>query len=476
MIRFGTLLVLLCATLPAPNARADKTRPHVLLIISDDQGYSDFGFTGNPRVKTPNLDQLAAESAVYRNFVVAPACSPSRSALFTGRDHLLTGVWGVPPRANLHPDEIRMPLFFKAAGYQTCHIGKLDSVLVPPRSPADFGWEKWVGGGGYQHKDPVLYTQDGKSTAQGWSVDLWTDAALRFLEENKTRPCFLSLAYIIPHLPWVCPAESSQPFSQQGLSSALSSCYGSILQLDTAIGRLMDGLKQSGLDQNTVVVFLSDNGMSHNASAKNAEGDPETAQGSGGGDRELSAEDWKIRNPHRLAGHKTQVWENGIRVPLLVRWPGQIAPGDRAQFAMVEDVLPTVLDLTGTPEIPHLPFTGVSLVPSLKNHETQVPHPDAFRMTISGPGSPKNPAGNAESRKASTHHLAVRNQRFKFHGFPDGTAALYDLETDPHESVDVQDRFPDVFKKMRASCTEHWNRITHSGRAFAPPAAALKAR
>jgi arylsulfatase A-like enzyme len=238
----------------------------------------------------------------------------------------------------------------------------------------------------------------------------------------------------------------------------------------------MDGLKQSGLDQNTVVVFLSDNGMSHNASAKSSEGAPETARGSGRGDRELSAEDWKIRNPHRLAGHKTQVWENGIRVPLLVRWPGQIAPGDRTQFAMVEDVLPTVLDLTGTPEIPHLPFTGVSLVPSLKNRETQVPHPDAFRMTISGPGSPKNPAGNAESRLESAHHLAVRNQRFKFHGFQDGTAALYDLETDPHESVDVQNRFPEVFEKMRASCTEHWNRITHSGRAFAPPAAALKAR
>jgi arylsulfatase A-like enzyme len=456
-------LALLVCQAEAVSENSEK-RPHVLLIISDDQGYSDFGFTGNSRVRTPHLDQLAAKSALYRNFVVAPACSPSRAALFTGRNHLLTGVWGVPPRANLHPDETRMPAFFKAAGYRTCHIGKLDSVQVAPHSPADFGWDSWIGGGGYQHKDPTLYTQNGKSTAHVWTVDLWTDSALHFLEENRTTPCFLSLAYIIPHLPWICPESS--PFSQQGLSSALSACYGSIAQLDTAIGRLLDGLKRAGLDQNTLLVFLSDNGMSNHATAKN---DPNT-------ERKLSAEDWQIRNLHNLAGHKTEVWENGIRVPLLIRWPGRILPGNRPQFAMVEDVLPTLLELTTVPAIPHLPFTGISLVPSLQSPDSITPHPDAFRMAISGAGSPKNPPGNAESRLLSTHHLTVRNQRFKFHAFPDHTAALYDLESDPNESTDVQTLFPDQFNTLRAACTDHWTRITHSGRAFAPPAALKKAR
>jgi arylsulfatase A-like enzyme len=107
-------IFLLCFALPLVCAAESK--PNVLLIISDDQGYGDFGFNGNKLVKTPNLDRLASESAVFRNFAVAAACSPTRAALYTGRDHLLTGVWGVPPRANLRPDEARMPAFFKAAG------------------------------------------------------------------------------------------------------------------------------------------------------------------------------------------------------------------------------------------------------------------------------------------------------------------------------------------------------------------------
>ncbi|MEI8079342.1 MAG: sulfatase-like hydrolase/transferase [bacterium] len=124
---------------------SEKSRPNVLLIISDDQGFGDFGFNGNTLVRTPNLDRLAGESALFRNFTVAAACSPTRAALFTGRDHLLTGVWGVPPRANLLPDETRMPAFFKASGYRTLHVGKLDCAKMGKGDPRAFGWDELAG-------------------------------------------------------------------------------------------------------------------------------------------------------------------------------------------------------------------------------------------------------------------------------------------------------------------------------------------
>lgn len=139
-----TTITFLTAVLLSPLAQlraaeASKPKPNVLLIISDDQGYADFVFMGNTLVKTPQLDRLAGESAVFRNFVVAAACSPTRASLWTGREHLLTGVRGVPPKANLREDEASMPAFFKAAGYRTFHVGKLDSVVVNQVLPPAFG-------------------------------------------------------------------------------------------------------------------------------------------------------------------------------------------------------------------------------------------------------------------------------------------------------------------------------------------------
>ena len=158
--------VLLASCLGAQRVSAAESKPNVLLIVSDDQGFSDFGFTGNPLVKTPVLDRLAAESAVFKNFVVAAACSPTRSALYTGREHLSTGVWGVPPRANLRPDEALMPAFFRAGGYRTFYAGKADTARLPESSPWDRGWDQGYFVSGYQHRDPSLPNR-GKSRGTG---------------------------------------------------------------------------------------------------------------------------------------------------------------------------------------------------------------------------------------------------------------------------------------------------------------------
>lgn len=455
------MFLLLHLVVPSADAAPDGSapaRPNVLLIIADDQGFGDFGFTGNELVRTPNIDRLAGESAVYRNFTVAAACSPTRAALFTGRDHLLTGIWGVGERAGLRDDETRMPAFFKTAGYHTMHVGKIDCVKVGKKNGQDFGWDDWLGGSGYEHRDPMMWKPRNSERGHGWTADIWTDYALNYIHEHREGPWFASVAFIIPHLPWVCDEKYSAPFVAQGCSKNLAACYGSIAHLDECIGRLLDGLKETGQDQRTIVVFLSDNGpTSPEAKAMNEE--------------ELAKDaDWVKRNIANLRGHKARVWENGDRVPLLVRWPGHIQPGDRKQFGGVEDVLPTLLDLTAikADTTPHQPFTGVSLLASLEDASANAGHPDLFRMAISGPGSPKSGITDVTLRKFEDHHLTLRGPRFKYHALPGGQSALYDLDADPGETTDVQGRFPDVAQQMAGECLTRWEAIINSGRSFTP--------
>ncbi len=455
----AALLRVLLLSVTLPFLSAAETKPNVLLIVSDDQGYGDFGFTGNTLVRTPNLDRLAAESAVFRNFAVAAACSPTRAALFTGRDHLLTGVWGVPPRANLRPDEARMPAFFKAAGYSTLHVGKLDSVKAEGKTIEAFGWDDYLGGGGYEHRDPMLWRPKNSVRGTGWAADIWTDFTLDYIRSHKDVPWFISLAYILPHRPWVCDEKYRAPFLAQGCSEELASCYGCIAHLDACVGRLLAGLREAGQAERTIVVFLSDNGPTGPDSKR------------AGPDGFVTGEDWERRNVAKLRGHKAAVWDNGIRVPCLVRWPGRVAPGERAAFGRVEDLLPTLLDLAAVPAdaVAHMPFTGESLRPALEGGEAAVARPEAFRLAIAGAGAPRGGAALTE-RRYESHHLTLRGSRFKYHALPGGAGALYDLGADPGERFDVKDRYPEVAARLAAQCRARWDAVIASGRAFAPAA------
>jgi arylsulfatase A len=455
-----TLLLLLSLALAVPAAAPAEVqpKPNVLLIVSDDQGYGDFGFTGNRLVRTPALDRLASRAAVFKNFAAAPACSPTRAALWTGRDHLLTGVWGVGARAGLRRDEARMPAFFKAAGYRTFHAGKLDSVKVGKDGPPAFGWDEWMGGGGYEHRDPMIFSSSGSGRATGWFAELMTDRTLAFIRGNRDQPWFASVAFIVPHMPWVCGDSFSAPFLAQGCSASLAACYGSIAQMDACIGRLLDALRESAQDERTVIVFLSDNGQTG----------PEAQQA--GEDGAVRGDDWAKRNVAGLRGHKATVWENGIRVPCLVRWPGRFQPGDRAAFACVEDLLPTVLELSGVSDaqVPHLPFTGTSLTPALRDPSAALERPEALRLTIAGPGAPRLASGAAAPSFADVH-LALRGARFVYHALPKEPGALYDLAADPGETRDVREEHPDVAARMADECRKRWDAVLATGRAFAVP-------
>jgi arylsulfatase A-like enzyme len=465
VLGFVTTLV---ASASSRASAAAEPRPNVLLIISDDQGFGDFGFNGNGLVRTPNLDRLAGESAVFRNFVVAAACSPTRSAIYTGRDHLLAGVWGVPPRANLRRDETLMPAFYKSAGYRTLHVGKEDCVKIHESMPWQRGWDESIGGGGgYTHRDPVITQKSGYAPVKGWTADIWTEHATEFIRAKHDGPWFASVAYIIPHMPWVCDEKYSAPFLAQGCSADLAACYGSIAQMDACIGRLLDALHTTGQDRNTIVAFVSDNGQT-GPEAEHADADGYVRGG-----------DWAKRNVAGLRGSKATVWENGIRVPFLVRWPGPIKSGPRSQFGCAEDILPTLLDLAGIDAAaqPHQPFTGVSLRPALNDANLTFERPDAFRIAIARAGAPRAPLGiipDPGALKFEDHHLVLRGPRFKYHALPDGKSALYDLDSDPDESTDVQAKYPEVAAKMAAATRERWDAVIASGRAFRMPTAIVR--
>lgn len=441
----------------AVQSYAEPQKPNVLVIIADDQGYGDFGFMGNKVVQTPNLDRLASQSAVFKNFVVAPACSPTRSSFLTGRNHLSVGVWGVGNRGHMLRDETIMPKFFQSAGYGTCFFGKRDSIALLERQPWDRGCDDaFTVSGSYVHQNPTIVHKDGSDDMKGWTCDINVDQALDYIHRQGDKPWWATVAFIVPHLPWICDEKYSAAYLKEGCTPALANFYGCVTQMDNAVGRLLAGLRESGREKDTIVVFFSDNGPSY---------------------KEMTEEERANRNVAKLRGNKATAWDNGIREPLLVRWPDKIKPGERPQFASVEDLLPTLIDLVELPAktLPeHLPFDGISIRPALQDPAAPDPERSVFRMAVSGDGSPRDHErigiiSDPRQLRLEDHHVTLRGNRFKFHFLPGGETALYDIVADPGETSDVSAQNPEIAAEMAKTCRARWEAILASGRAFTKP-------
>lgn len=465
-IRFTKyLLAIPLLSVPAqatPKIKQPKQQkqPNVLLIVTDDQGIGDFGFV-NPLVRTPNIDRLASESALYTNFVACPASSPSRSSLYTGRNHLMTGVWGVPPRANMLPDEKLMPEFLKSAGYSTFLLGKRDCTQPVGVEPWEAGWDNGFTVTGYQQKDPKMGTKSGMIDRTGYTSEIMSDEAVNFINSRPGKPWFISLNFITPHMPWVCSSEFAAPYKAAGCSDNLANCWGAITQMDAALGRVLDAIREKGLDKNTIVILYSDNGPTS----------PEVQKLVGKKEQEVPGDDWARRNVLQLRAYKSSTYQNGMKVPLLIKFPDVVQLGERKQFARIEDVLPTLLELTSvsSTKIKHLPFDGVSVVANLKDKTKKVNVPNAFRINIAHEGSPRTKNGvidDPTKLKFEDHHLVIQNEKYVYHSLPGFRQELYDLTNDPGEKNNLADLLPEITKKMNAECKTQWEKTIHSGRAF----------
>ncbi|WP_430813795.1 sulfatase-like hydrolase/transferase [Carboxylicivirga sp. RSCT41] len=452
-------------SISVPAVKKSEERPNILIIVSDDQGYGDFGFTGNKLVKTPNLDRLSEEGAFYPHLLVGPACTPTRSALFTGRSYLDAGVWGVGSRGQVRRDETMMPKFFSPSGYHTWAFGKMDGGLsMMEITPADRGFDvsSYTGGGGKCTSPVPGYCH---LTKKGWVAELVTDAAIKKIEAADDKPWLMVMAYIIPHLPWLCPDDYANPYRQEGYSEDIAQLYGSIHQMDDQIGRLLAALDKTGQADNTIVLFLSDNGP------VDAVNNKEVGVWENYEYKNEHTKDWDMRNVCDLVGRKGEVWDNGIRSPLLVRWPKRIKPGIRKQAIGVEDILPTLMDLAEIPDNTHpehLPLAGKTFRASLED-KGYADERDIFRLATGGPGTPGSVDGivpDATKLDYSMLHTILRSGKYKYHNLPGGEQRLYDMEKDPGEKYDLSGKYPERTSQMAVRCQAQWEEIAKRQRTF----------
>ena len=354
-----------------------QERPNVLLILTDDQGYGDLGVHGNDVLNTPNLDELARESTEFSRFYVNPNCSPSRASLLTGRWTFRTGVSGVHGTEHLlNADERTIAEIFAEAGYRTGIFGKWHLGDNYPTRPTDQGFQEALvhkGGGigqaagppGNSYFDPVLVHNDTSKQYSGYCDDIFARETIEFIEENDERPFFAYYATNLPHRPLTVPDERAAPYREKGLHELNARVYGMITNIDANVGRLLSTLEREGIDDNTIVIFMSDNG-------------PRT--------RRTKNDVQPGRYVAGLRGTKTSIYENGIRVPFFIRWPGNIPAGQTLDdIAAHIDVLPTLLDAADIPVPDDVKLDGRSLLPRMTGQVDHLPDRELFFQWHNGP-------------------------------------------------------------------------------------------
>lgn len=425
----------------ATTAFCSTSRPNVLVILTDDQGFGDAGFNGNPVLKTPNLDALAKRGVVFTDFLASPTCSPSRAALLTGRHEFRSGVTHtIEGRNVLRAGLPTMADAFRRAGYRTAIFGKWHLGEPHPFHPLDRGFQHalLVGGGATGQTpdfwdntmfDPHLQENGVWKPFRGYMTGIFVEEALRWIRQDK-EPWFCYLPLNAPHVPLQISDEWAAPYLAEGLSGRLAKFYGMISNLDAEVGRLLAELEKNGGAENTIVVFLGDNGTALG-------GDPQPGEFTGG-----------------LRGTKGSAYQGGVRVPAVFSWPGHF-PADRRvnTLAGLCDVLPTLgqlcqLDLESMPTP-----DGRSLAPILLSEKPPADWPDRFLHTHVARWSSGTPAEELPFRNSS-----IRNQR---HSLVNGTE-LYDLENDSGETKDISGEHPEIRDRLRAAHLAWWDGVRDS--------------
>jgi len=327
------------------------SKPNIILLLVDDLGYADLSIHGNTVFETPNLDQLATQSIQFENFYVNPVCAPTRASLLTGRDFIRTGVSHVHGGKDyIHLSETLLPEAMKINGYATGMWGKWHSGITNGYLPWDRGFDEAYVAKLYKHEN-TQGLLNGKSVEhKGWADSVIVDYAINFIQRNakEENPYFAFLPFLSPHGPVKAPKEPINKFREKGLSENFASLAGMIHYLDSQVGRLMKYLEEHNQLENTVVIFLSDNG-------------PQFLYGF------LDEQEEKLRNQTKHKGHKGNIWEMGVKSPLFISTPW-LKPQKNNNLTGVQDLYPTLVDFAGG-KFPNsqLPIDGISLIPLLNN-------------------------------------------------------------------------------------------------------------
>jgi arylsulfatase A len=444
---------------PTPTASAygdeesSAKQPNVILIVADDLGWAELGCYGQQKIKTPNIDRMASEGKRFTDFYAgAPVCAPSRSVLLTGqhmghtyvRDNHEIGGWGDDDGEGQLPLPVgteTLGSMMQSAGYETACVGKWglggpDTIGEPNNQGFDhfFGYlcqrqahnfyptHMWEDGARVDYEGNVFKNLTGKH----YSHDLMTEDALGWVGENSEKPFFLLLTYAIPHLALQVPEDSMEPYyglwedpPYDGKKGYLphptprAAYAGMVSRMDRDVGSLMDLLAELDIDDNTIIMFTSDNGATYDIGGANS-----IFFESGGG----------------LRGAKGSVYEGGLRVPLVVRWPDKIEAGSVSSTpAAFWDFMPTILDAAGAPA--STTTDGVSLMPELLG-TGELPAREYLYWEF--------PAYGSQQAIRMGDWKAVRRGLKKN---PDAPIQLYNLKDDIAESKDVAAENPEVVAK-----------------------------
>jgi arylsulfatase len=420
------------AIFAAPHGTARRP-PNVIVLLTDDQGYGDFSCHGNPVLKTPNMDRLHAQSVRFTDFHSAPMCTPTRGQLLTGMDALRNRATSVTAgRAVVQRGIPMMPEMFAAAGYSTGVFGKWHVGDAYPYRPMDRGFQeaKYFYGWGLNSAPEFsndyfngLYCDRGaRKRFPGYCTDFWFDEAMSWMKARAARsePFLCYLPTNTPHGPAWVDKKYSAPYQRPGVPAAF---FGMIANLDENLGRLEKFLAANNLTENTVLVFMTDNGGTGGVNLFNA----------------------------GMRGRKTQYYDGGHRVPCFVRWPagGFGAPRDVATPAGMQDILPTILDLCGVKPAANARFDGTSLA-----------------------GLLRSPAGKLADRMIVVQYGQILKKwdscviwdKWRLVGENE----LYDLREDFAQKNNIAAANPDVLKRMRGHYEQWWDGVKHTLTEYCP--------
>lgn len=453
--QFGIRTLLLLSSLVTGHSSFAAPPPNVVLLMTDDQGYGDIAAHGNTMIRTPHLDRLHAEAVRLTNYHVDPTCSPTRSALMTGRYSTRTGCWHtIMGRSLMFHDEQTMAEVFRANGYRTAICGKWHLGDNYPMRPQDRGFDEvLIHGGGGVGQTPDLwgndyfddtYLHNGRPEKfTGYCTDVFFAHALKFIERNKDRPFFLYLPTNAPHGPFHVAERYVKPYLDKGVPQPMANFYGMIENIDENLGRLRARLKEWGLDQNTIFIFTTDNGTAAGVARAGGGGKGRKS----GGDVAASDTTWQGFNAG-MRGQKGSQYDGGHRVPFFIHWPaGKLgAARDVNTLAAHFDALPTLVELCGLRFAPRKPLDGRSLAPLLRGLASDWPERTLFVHTQREEIPPKW----VRSAAMTQHWRLVDGKE------------LYDMQSDPGQTRDVSAQHADVVAKLRADYEAWWATLTPS--------------
>ena len=453
-VTFAVLCIAIDASAQNQSDLID-TKPNIILVMTDDQGFGQIGKHGHPWIKTPNLDSLYDQSLRFTNFYVSPTCSPTRSALMTGRYPFRNGVTHtILERERLTLEATTIAQALKSAGYTTGIFGKWHLGDEEPYQPHKRGFDEAFihGAGGIgqayncscadapgnKYFDPIVRHNGVFKKTKGFCTDVFFTGALGWIKKQKEndQPFFAYITTNAPHGPFIAPEAAKKRFEDWSFAEKHAGFYGMIENIDTNMGRLNNYLEKWQLEKDTLVIFLSDNGT--------------TAAGAGQGALGKTNDGKPVQSYNAgMRGFKGSIFEGGTRVPSFWRWPGKLQAGREINtIAAHIDVMPTILEIAGVKDTDRFGFDGVSLIPLLDSNESE--WPDRFLFFHRGRW-PKD----SDHQDFKHRFCAVRNQKYRLCNH----SMLYDIENDPGETNDLAKEYPQMVADMRAAYDQWWDGI-----------------